>query len=124
METQHIPAFIAKDAKGDTYARIAPTLFPGKADGDAPLVHRITAYNKAALWDSVQAWFDGGKPVSGEIESKADSVHTFNGEGARPGKSIFLTQVGTKRCLWRGVRSPPLSHSMKPPTVTNGPKTR
>ncbi len=81
METQHIPAYIAKDAKGDTYARIAPTRFPGKADGDSPLVHRITAYNKAALWDGVQAWFDGGKAASGEIDAKAASVHTFDGKG-------------------------------------------
>ena len=33
METQHIPAYLAKDAKGDTYARIAPTLFPGNRTG-------------------------------------------------------------------------------------------
>ena len=81
METQHIPAYIAKDAKGDTYARVAPTQFPGKPDGDAPLVHRITAYSKAALWDGVQAWFDGGQAVSGEIDPKAASVHTFDGKG-------------------------------------------
>ena len=71
METQHIPAYLAKDAKGDTYARVAPTLFPGKPDGDAPLIHRITAYSKAALWDGVQAWFDGGPAASGEIDPKA-----------------------------------------------------
>jgi len=81
METQHIPAYLAKDSKGETYARIAPTLFPGKPDGDAPLVHRITAYSKAALWDGVQAWFDGGPAVSGEIDPKAASVHTFEGKG-------------------------------------------
>ncbi len=81
METQHIPAFIASDAKGETYARIAPTLFPGKPDGAAPLVHRITAYSKAALWDGVQAWFDGGKAVSGEIDPKPASVHAFESKG-------------------------------------------
>ena len=81
METQHVPAYLAKDAKGDTYARVAPTLFPAKADGDAPLIHRITAYSKAALWDGVQAWFDGGKAVSGVIDAKAFAVHTFPGKG-------------------------------------------
>ena len=64
METQHIPAYIATDAKGDTYARVAPTRFPRNSAGDAPLVHRITAYGKAALWDGVDAWFAGGPPVS------------------------------------------------------------
>src|SRR4051812_34211408 len=60
METQHVPAFVSTDAKGDTYARIAPTQFPGKPGADAALVHRITAYKRAALWDGVKAWFDGG----------------------------------------------------------------
>jgi hypothetical protein len=81
METQHIPAFLAKDAKGDSYVRIAPTQFPAKPDGDAPLVHRITVYSKGALWDGVQAWFDGGQAVSGEIGAKAASVQTFDGKG-------------------------------------------
>jgi hypothetical protein len=81
METQHIPAYIAKDEKGGTYARVAPVQFPAKADGDAPLVHRITAYSKAALWDGVQAWFDGGKKVSGVIDPKAARIQTFAGKG-------------------------------------------
>ena len=44
-------------------------------------MHRITAYSKAALWDGVQAWFDGGQAVSGAIDPKAASVHTFDGQG-------------------------------------------
>jgi hypothetical protein len=81
METQHVPAYIGKDAKGDTYARVAPTLFPAKPDGDAPLIHRITAYKKAALWDNVRAWFDGGAEASGRIDPAAAAVHTFEGKG-------------------------------------------
>jgi hypothetical protein len=81
METQHVPAYVATDANGQAYARVAPTRFPAKADGDAPLIHRITAYNRAALWDGVRAWFDGGKEASGEIDPKASAVHTFKGGG-------------------------------------------
>lgn len=81
METQHVPAYTATDSLGTTYARIAPTQFPAKADGDAPLIHRITAYSKAALWDGVKAWFDGGQPVSGAIDPKASAVHRFQGGG-------------------------------------------
>ncbi|HEY1187677.1 MAG TPA: hypothetical protein VGE74_08470 [Gemmata sp.] len=81
METQHVPAHIAKDSKGDTYARVAPTRFPAKAAGDAPLIHRITAYNRTGLWDGVEAWFAGGKAVSGTIDPKAAAVHTFDGKG-------------------------------------------
>ena len=81
METQHIPAFIATDAKGDSYARIAPVQFPGTPDAETPLVHRMTAYNKAALWDNVQAWFDGGKEASGVIDPVHSATHTFKGGG-------------------------------------------
>lgn len=81
METQHIPAYLSRDAKGDTYARIAPTLFPGKRGGEAVLIHRITAYSKSALWDSVQAWFDGGPAASGTIDPRAAGVHKFESKG-------------------------------------------
>lgn len=81
METQHIPAYIGKDAKGDTYARVAPTQFPRKPDGDSVLIHRVTAYNRAALWDGVKAWFDGGPAAPGTIDPKASGVHTFKGGG-------------------------------------------
>jgi len=80
-ETQHIPAYIAKDAKGDTYARVAPTRFPGTPGGAAPLIHRITAYNRAALWDGVDAWFNGGPVATGAIDPKAAAVHTFESKG-------------------------------------------
>jgi hypothetical protein len=81
METQHIPAYIGADARGVTYARVAPTRFPGRVDGDVPLIHRITSYSRAALWDGVRAWFDGGKEVSGQIDAQASAVHTFAGNG-------------------------------------------
>ena len=81
METQHIPARMATDARGDVYARIAPTRFPRNPEGDAPLIHRITAYNRAALWDGVEAWFNGGPEVSGKIDPQASSMHKFKGGG-------------------------------------------
>lgn len=81
METQYVPSFQAVDSRGETYARIAPTSFPRNAKEESMLVHRITAYNKSALWDSVKAWFEGGPPVSGVVDPKGASVHTFNGNG-------------------------------------------
>ncbi len=94
METQHIPAYIAQDAKGDTYARVAPVQFPATLKGNAPLVHRLTAYSKSALWDGVDAWFKGGPPVSGTIDPKASSVHTFSSKG---GATWQIYTPGTPR---------------------------
>lgn len=81
METQHIPSVQATDKKGVTYARVAPTQFPSDAQSDSALVHHITSYNKQALWDSVQAWFDGGPVANGAVNSEAAVVHEFHGRG-------------------------------------------
>jgi len=81
METQYVPSVQATDAKGDTYARIAPTSFPRNPKGNSTVVHGVTAYKKAALWDAVEAWFEGGPPASGTIDASASVVHKFPGRG-------------------------------------------
>ncbi|MCD6288193.1 MAG: hypothetical protein J7M12_03670, partial [Candidatus Hydrogenedentes bacterium] len=81
METQYIPSVQATDKKGETYARIAQTLFPLGPSGDSVLVHRVTSYSKKALWDGVKAWFEGGPPVSGAIDPQGTAIHRFPGRG-------------------------------------------
>ena len=81
METQYVPSVQAADKNGDLYARIAPTRFPRGPQGNSAVVHRVTAYNKKALWDAVKAWFEGGPPASGAINSSAAVVHNFPGRG-------------------------------------------
>jgi len=100
METQHIPAAIGRDAAGRGFARVAPTRFPGTPGGDAPLVHRITAYRRAALWDRVEAWFAGGAEASGRIDPAAAAVHTFEGRG---GATWRIHAAGTPRDAGRPV---------------------
>jgi len=81
METQYVPSVQSVDEKGQTYARIAPTSFPRGPQGDSAVVHRVTAYNKKALWDAVKAWFEGGPPAGGVIDPQAAVVHSFPGRG-------------------------------------------
>ena len=81
METQYVPAMLGSDARGRTFARIAPTSFPVGADGKTIVLHRLTSYDKSALWDGVKAWFDGGVPVSGAINSGGAFVQHFRPEG-------------------------------------------
>lgn len=108
METQYIPAYIGKDANGNVYARVAPTQFPGSPNADAPLIHRITAYQREALWSSVEAWFKGGKPATGLIDSKASTVHRFLGGG---GATWQIYPEGARRNQripidWRSLAEP------------------
>ncbi|MHA3774948.1 hypothetical protein ACXR0O_25800 [Verrucomicrobiota bacterium sgz303538] len=94
METQHVPAIIATDADGTQYARVAPTSFPIGSAGHSTVLHRITAYKKAALWDDVQRWFDGGTVADGRVKSEAAAVHTFRQGG---GSNWSIYPPGTKR---------------------------
>jgi hypothetical protein len=81
METQYVPAVMSSDTDGETYARIAPTSFPQDDRGDSVLIHHAAVYSKKALWDSVQAWFDGGSPADGIIDPHAADLYTFPGHG-------------------------------------------
>ena len=81
METQYVPSVQAVDSKGETYARIAQTSFPRNPKGDSAVVHRVTAYDKSAMWDSVKAWFEGGEEASSVVNAKGAGLHTFKGKG-------------------------------------------
>ena len=94
METQHIPSVQATDSKGVTYARVTPTQFPSDAQGESALVHRITSYNKQALWESVQGWFDGGPVASGAVNPNGAVLHEFSGRG---GATWRIYPDGTER---------------------------
>jgi len=94
METQYIPAMMGTSADGKVYARVAPTSFPVTREGYSIVLHRITAYKKAALWDDVQRWFDGGAPADGLIKPEASAVHTFRQGG---GSSWSIYRPRTQR---------------------------
>jgi len=81
METQYVPAVQARDKRGELYARVAPTSFPRRPQDDSVVVHRISAYKKAALWDAVKTWFEGGPPASGVVDPQAAVVHKIPGQG-------------------------------------------
>lgn len=94
METQHVPAILSTNADGRVYARIAPTFFPVSPEGHSIVLHRITAYKKAALWDDVLRWFNGGTPATGLIKAEASAVHTFRQGG---GSSWSIYPLNTPR---------------------------
>jgi len=81
METQHVPSVQTTGKKGETYARVAPTRFPRGPEGNSAVVHQAAVYSKKALWDAVKAWFEGGSPASGKIDSSAATLYEFPGRG-------------------------------------------
>ncbi|WP_202928028.1 hypothetical protein [Cyclobacterium salsum] len=99
METQHIHSYEATDSKGQTYARMAPTQYPAGPDGNSELLHRLMVYKKEALWDNVEAWFDGGDAVGGKIKLEHATLQKFN-KGVRSNWKFYGEHIPTdKRAL-------------------------
>ncbi|MEM6470738.1 MAG: hypothetical protein AAF802_14360, partial [Planctomycetota bacterium] len=81
METQYVPAVQGMDGEGNTFARIAPATFPQTKDGESVVVHRVSSYNRDALWNRVRNWFDGGEVAVGKIPLNSAVIHQFPGRG-------------------------------------------
>ena len=108
METQYVPSVQAVDAKGVTYGRIAPTSFPRRSEGDSVVVHQVTSYTKAALWNRVEAWFAGGELSTGEIDAAAANLHRFPGRGGATWK-IYGRDTDRQdrvRLAWKSFATP------------------
>jgi hypothetical protein len=116
METQYVPAALSTDENGpsdalrtgQTWARIAPTSFPVGPDGNTVVLHRLTSYNKKALWDGVKAWFEGGPAVSGAIDPAGASVQTFRPTGGSTWK-IFAENTPKEKKVamaWNSLATP------------------
>jgi len=119
METQHVPAILSTTADGTKYARVAPTSFPLGRDGYSIVLHRLTAYKKAALWDEVQRWFDGGAPADGRVKPEAAVVHHFR-EGGGSNWSIY--PPGAERNAKPALAWKSFATSFTPDPVTFGYK--
>lgn len=84
METQWVAARVQKpldDGDGASFARVQPVSFPIDADGRTVVLHRLSVYNRAALTDSVAAWFAGGTAASGAIDPAHAHVQKFGKGG-------------------------------------------
>jgi hypothetical protein len=117
METQYVPAAQAVDGDGQTWARVAPTMFPAGPEGYSVVLHRVTAYGRDALWTGVKAWFDGGPEVNGAINMSAAAVHYFRGSGGATWK-IYTPR--TPRENQTPLEWPAFAQGFQPDEVTFG----
>jgi hypothetical protein len=88
-EKHYIPCRIAKDNKGQLYARMVGFMFPINHDGVTIVHHRDTVYNEKALWEPVKSWFSGGPPDTGTIDPKNAYVRKV------------IVKEGRSYCSWR-----------------------
>jgi hypothetical protein len=74
IEVNTVPRFVAKDADGTTFTCIPRLQFPADEKGRTILMHNLTHYSKAALYDQVAGWLAGGDAPSGKFDAKASIV--------------------------------------------------
>jgi len=119
METQYVPAAVAQDAQGRTFGRVAPTVFPVGPEGYTVAMHRLTSYDRSALYDGVKAWFDGGAPVSGAINPAGAYVQSFKNGG---GSTWQLFPEGTPKEKKTGIDWKSFGTPFSPEPTTYGYK--
>lgn len=114
METQYVPALIGSGTAGESFARVAPMWFPVGEDGNTVVLHRLTSYNKAALWDGAKAWFEGGPAptvaggATGIINPAGAFVQPFK-DGGGSTWQIYADGTGEKKRTaidWHSFASP------------------
>ncbi|MGA1400652.1 MAG: hypothetical protein ACO38P_09715, partial [Phycisphaerales bacterium] len=71
MEINTVPKFVGVDAGGTTWTKIPRLQFPVDASGRTLLVRDVALYSRAALFDAVQAWRDGGPVPDARFPAEA-----------------------------------------------------
>jgi hypothetical protein len=74
IEVNTVPRFVGKDARGVPYSRIPRLQFPADAEGRSVLIHGLTHYSKAALYEPLASWFAGGEPATGRFDERGALV--------------------------------------------------
>lgn len=78
IEHADSPALISYYNSGDAYAKVSRRSFPKNTDNNYSLLnHQIKVYSKEALWNKIDAWFNG------------------NAEAVIPSLDTFLEEQGT-----------------------------
>lgn len=75
------PALIAEDGEGNPYAKIERLQFPASNDDNSMLLNQITVYSQEALWNDMEAWFNGGDVVPPIVISAGNYGVSFINNG-------------------------------------------
>jgi len=79
IETAALPMFHSTDDNGNLYAHVQPVLYPASSADESVLLNKPVVYSKEVLWNSVEAWFNGGAVVQpgikkeGQLDLKFDT---------------------------------------------------
>ena len=68
MEINTVPRLEVKDSQGNVFSKIPELQFPIDEQGQSVLVQDVTYYSKAALYDAINSWRNGGPSCSGVFD--------------------------------------------------------
>ncbi|HAQ38224.1 MAG TPA: hypothetical protein DCX89_01970 [Saprospirales bacterium] len=91
------PALISRDSNGNPYAKLKRLQFPLSNEDNSMILSHISVYSRQALWNDLQAWFNGGPAVLPPInETGTHRVPFVNNGGAMAAEISENTQNGLK----------------------------
>lgn len=75
------PAITAQDGNGNRYAKVNRLQFPANNDEVSMILNQISVYSPDALWNDMEAWFNGGPVVPPGISAAGVSGVSFANNG-------------------------------------------
>lgn len=94
------PAIIAQDANGNRYAKVGRLQFPANNDDRSMILNQISVYSPDALWNAMEAWFNGGPAVQPGINvAGVRGVPYVNNGGSMAAEIKENTPNGLKKSI-------------------------
>lgn len=94
MEHAQSPALISEDSQGNKYAKIERLQFPTSNQDNSMILNQFSVYSKNALWNNMEAWFNGGNVVSTELNLAGTNIVPFINNGGSMMGEISETGSG------------------------------
>lgn len=94
IETATLPTVHSVDNDGTKYVKALPTLYPISAANESILLNRPIVYSRAALWDKVDSWFNGG-PIATTVFTQEGQQEVIFDTQRMDGAAYFESFVST-----------------------------
>lgn len=87
LEHAESPALISEDENGNHFAKIERLQYPVSNEDNSIVLNQISVYSQQALWNNMEAWFNGGPVVlPGLSQAGSTDVSFINNGGAMAGE--------------------------------------
>ncbi len=96
QEFSACPSLVGVDSAGDVYSRLMPPVYPKTTSNRSEMVRDISIYSSDAMWNQVQAWFDGGEAPDTRLSSNGTFAVDFDidNENPTPVDAAIHTDLG------------------------------